>query len=67
MTLLQLLSALITENVKAVVTDNGRPVCTIYAYGVEALDTQYKDSLVISWEIKDKQTIAIEIGSMPSV
>lgn len=66
MTLELFLSSLTTENVKAVIFTGNIQVCTIYAYGVEALDEKYKYSIVNSWEIVDKTTLKVEIEVNPS-
>lgn len=61
MTLRAFLGSLNTENIKAIIFMGNVQVCTIYAYGVEALDERYKFSEVISWEITDKTTIKVNI------
>lgn len=66
MTLKSFLGSLETENVKAIIFLGNVQVCTIYAYGVEALDERYKYSEVVSWEITDKTTIKVSIEENPS-
>ena len=64
MTLYELLSMLKNEDVKADVSyEDKTHVCKIFTKGVDALDEEYKNSNVISWEIADRVTINVVIES----
>ena len=64
MTLFNLLSMLKNEDVKADVKyADGTHICKIFTKGADALDEEYKDSIVTSWEIADRVTINVVVDS----
>lgn len=61
MTLYKFLSSLLTTDIKAFIKTEEKEICTIFTYGVDALDEVYKDSEVVSWELTNAKTLIVLI------
>ena len=65
MTLFQFLSTFTTKDVKVIIMTGEADICTIFSYGVDALDEIYKECVVVSWELTNAKTITVQLDENP--